>query len=114
MDSGRWWNRTCNLASSPRTPGYPNRGDTGSAQLAARDLLIGRTMEWDFEAEVWLWKSDGAWHFVSVPEAVADEIEDMPINWGGFGSVRVEVTIGSSTWRTSLFPSKDIRSFVLP
>ena len=71
-------------------------------------------MEWDFEAEVWLWKSDGAWHFVSVPEAVADEIEDMPINWGGFGSVRVEVTIGSSTWRTSLFPSKDIGSFVLP
>ena len=49
-------------------------------------------MEWDFEAEVWLWKSDASWHFVTVPEEVADEIEDMPVNRGGFGSVRVEVT----------------------
>ena len=71
-------------------------------------------MEWDFDAEVWLWKSNAAWHFVTVPEEVADEIEDMPVNWGGFGSVRVEVTIGSSTWRTSLFPSKEVGSFVLP
>ena len=71
-------------------------------------------MEWDFDAEVWLWKSDASWHFVTVPEEVADEIEDMPMNRGGFGSVRVEVTIGSSTWRTSLFPSKEIGSFVLP
>ena len=71
-------------------------------------------MEWDFEAEVWLWKSDTSWHFLTVPEEVADEIEDMPMNRGGFGSVRVEVTIGSSTWRTSLFPSKEIGSFVLP
>ena len=71
-------------------------------------------MEWDFEAEVWLWKSDGAWHFITLPEDVADEIEDVPMNRGGFGSVRVEVTIGSSTWRTSIFPSKEHASFVLP
>ncbi|MDA2987841.1 MAG: DUF1905 domain-containing protein [Actinomycetota bacterium] len=71
-------------------------------------------MEWDFEAEVWLWKSDASWHFLTVPKEVADEIEDMPMNRGGFGSVRVEVTIGSSTWQTSLFPSKEIGSFVLP
>ena len=71
-------------------------------------------MEWDFEAEVWLWKSDAAWHFLTVPEDVTDEIEDMPMNRGGFGSVRVEVTIGSSTWETSIFPSKDVGSFILP
>jgi hypothetical protein len=71
-------------------------------------------VEWDFEAKVWLWKSDASWHFLTVPEEVADEIEDMPMNRGGFGSVRVEVTIGSSTWLTSLFPSKEVGSFVLP
>ncbi len=54
-------------------------------------------MEWDFEAEVWLWKSDAAWHFLTLPQDVADEIEDMPISRGGFGSLRVEVTIGSSS-----------------
>ena len=71
-------------------------------------------MEWDFDAEVWLWKSDAAWHFITLPVEVADEIEDMPMNRGGFGSVRVEVSIGSSTWRTSIFPSKEHASFVLP
>lgn len=71
-------------------------------------------MDWTFDAEVWLWKSDAAWHFITVPHDVADEIEDMPLNRGGFGSVRVEVTIGSSTWRTSLFPSKEHETFILP
>ncbi len=32
----------------------------------------------------------------------------------GFGSVRVEVRIGSSTWRTSVFPEAGADSFVLP
>jgi len=71
-------------------------------------------VEWDFEAEVWLWKSDAAWHFLTLPEDVADEIEDIPMNRGGFGSARVEVSIGSSTWGTSIFPSKDVGSFILP
>lgn len=71
-------------------------------------------MEWTFTAEVWLWKADAAWHFITLPEDVANEIEDMAVNRGGFGSVRVEVTIGSSTWRTSIFPSKEAESFVLP
>lgn len=71
-------------------------------------------MEWDFEAEVWLWKSDAAWHFLTLPQDVADEIEDMPISRGGFGSLRVQVTIGSSSWGTSIFPGKELGSFLLP
>ena len=31
----------------------------------------------------------------------------------GFGSVRVAVTIGSTTWKTSLFPSKE-GAYLLP
>ena len=71
-------------------------------------------MEWDFEAEVWLWKSDAAWHFLRLPQEVADEIDDTPISRGGFGSLRVEVTIGLSTWGTSIFPSKERDSSLLP
>lgn len=32
----------------------------------------------------------------------------------GFGSVRVEVTVGPTTWCTSIFPSKESGSYVLP
>ena len=63
---------------------------------------------------MWLWKSDAAWHFLTLPQDVAAEIEDMPISRGGFGSLRVQVTIGSSSWGTSIFPSKELGSFLLP
>ena len=70
----------------------------------------------EFVAELWVSASspDGsAWVFVTVPE---DETEEIRLRSGpprGFGSVRVEVTIGSATWRTSAFPDK-VRGFVLP
>ena len=71
-------------------------------------------MEWDFEAEVWLWKSDARVALSHASTGCSDEIEDMPMSRGGFGSIRVEVTIGSSTWGTSIFPSKEMSSFLLP
>jgi hypothetical protein len=68
-----------------------------------------------FDAELWVWESSPqgtAWIFVTVP---ADETEEIRLRAGpprGFGSVRVEATIGGSTWRTSVFPDK--RGFALP
>lgn len=71
-------------------------------------------MEWTFTAELWLWKSDAAWHFVTLPESVADEIEDRVPQRAGFGSVPVRIALGASRWSTSIFPSKDAKSFILP
>lgn len=73
----------------------------------------------EFEAELWLWSAkDGnsdSWIFVTVPEDVSDEIRDRGGPPRGFGSVRVEVTIGATTWRTSVFPnSAEAGTFVLP
>ena len=67
-----------------------------------------------FTAPVWL-HDGGSWHFVSVPEDDADMIEEMfGADAGGFGSVRVEVTIGATVWRTSLFPDSKRKTYVLP
>ena len=71
-------------------------------------------MDWTFDAPVWLWKADAAWHFVTLPTVVADEIEDLVVERRGFGSLRVTVRIGASTWATSIFPSKEMGSFLLP
>lgn len=69
-----------------------------------------------FDAELWRWRAEegGSWFFVSLPFDLADEIEETCGPKRGFGSVRVEVTIGATTWRTSLFPSKEHRTYVLP
>jgi len=67
----------------------------------------------EFPAELYL-HSGGSWVFVAVPQDESDEIADVAPNVGGFGSVRVEVAIGASTWRTSVFPDSKRGVFVLP
>ena len=69
-----------------------------------------------FDAELWLWTGDAAWHFVTVPADVSDEIEGRTAvgERRGFGSVRVRVTIGATTWSTSVFPDKQRAAYVLP
>jgi hypothetical protein len=68
-----------------------------------------------FEAEVWEHDGPAAWFFLSLPEAIADEVEDMAGHRAaGFGSLRVEVTIGRTRWRTSIFPDTKRATYVLP
>jgi hypothetical protein len=67
-----------------------------------------------FTGELWGDTPDMSWVFVSVPDEVADEIADLIPKRSGFGSVRVEVTVGTETWRTSLFPDSSRGTFVLP
>ena len=70
-----------------------------------------------FAAEVWRHEGDAAWHFLSLPPDVAAELGGRADAEGlraGFGSVKVRVTIGSTTWSTSVFPDGKRRTFVLP
>lgn len=68
-----------------------------------------------FVAELWAHgEGPGSWHFVTLPLEVADELRARAGPRGGFGSIRVAVTIGGSRWRTSLFPESGSRSMVLP
>lgn len=72
-------------------------------------------MRYEFRTAVWLHTGEAAWHFLTLPTDVADEIDLLTeADRRGFGSVRVEVTIGASTWRTSIFPDNASESFVLP
>lgn len=68
----------------------------------------------EFVAQLWLYAGEAGWHFVTLPHKVSDEIDDLVPKRSGFGSVPVEVTIGSSVWKTSLFPDRKAASFVLP
>lgn len=68
----------------------------------------------EFDSEVFVWDG-GSWFFVRLTPEAAEDVRDLTTGPPtGFGSVRVEATIGSSTWQTSVFPDKGSGSFVLP
>lgn len=68
-----------------------------------------------FDAQVWTAESMGAWHFVSLPPALADDVADaVDHSKPGFGSVRVTARIGETSWATSIFPDSKRGTYVLP
>jgi hypothetical protein len=72
---------------------------------------------YEVRAKLWLWHSDKtSWHFISVPQKVAEEIRlvDAGPKRVGFGSLKVQATIGETTWSTSIFPSAEHKTYVLP
>ena len=66
-----------------------------------------------FAGEAWVAPGDAAWHFVTVPEEPSEEILLASGPRIAFGSVKVEVTVGASTWSTSVFPESK-GTYVLP
>lgn len=75
---------------------------------------------WLVRGPVWLWQgSDGApakgsWYFLTIDGDTALAIRAAATNAAAWGSVYVEATIGGTTWRTSLFPSKQAGGWLLP
>jgi hypothetical protein len=68
-------------------------------------------------AKLWRYPGEKAsWYFLTLPRKVADEIRlvDAGPARRGFGSLRVQATIGGSTWSTSIFPSTKDDSYLLP
>ncbi len=69
----------------------------------------------EFDAVLWKWDARDAWYFVTVPDDVSAIIEAQTAGpKRGFGSVRVKVTVGGSTWATSVFPDSKSQCYVLP
>jgi hypothetical protein len=66
-----------------------------------------------------LWRYAGAkasWYFFTLPQRVAREIRlvDAGPRRQGFGSLRVEATVGATSWSTSIFPSASHETYLLP
>ena len=69
----------------------------------------------DFSAPLWRYPSADGWHFVSVPPEISAHISDITVGIRrGFGSVRVAVTVGGTSWRTSIFPDSKTGTYLLP
>ncbi|MFI5914074.1 DUF1905 domain-containing protein [Dactylosporangium sp. NPDC051541] len=61
-------------------------------------------MDLSFSGEVWHWRGPAPHHFVTVPAddcvAIADAARMVSYGWG---MIPATVTVGASTWTTSLF-----------
>ncbi len=67
------------------------------------------------KAKVWLYSGEAAWHFITLPKKESDLIKDRFSGLTrGWGSLPVTVTIGKTSWKTSIFPDKKAGAYLLP
>lgn len=69
-------------------------------------------LSFSFTTQCWLWQSEkAAWHFVTLPIEQSEEIkffhEGQSFKKRGWGAVKVRATIGTTSWETSIFPTKN-------
>ncbi|SDU81480.1 protein of unknown function [Microlunatus sagamiharensis] len=62
-------------------------------------------MDREFEGVLFEWRGPAPFHFVAVPEDVADDLREIaPLVSYGWGMVPARVSTGSSSWETALWP----------
>ena len=66
-------------------------------------------------AELWLHPRSAGWHFVTLPADLADDLRARAAGRARpFGSLPVRVTVGNTSWTTSVFPDTRAASYLLP
>ena len=69
------------------------------------------------KGKIWCGGYDSAalWHFVTVPKKETAQIKkDFGALSRGWQSLPVEVTVGKTTWQTSIFLDSKTQTYVLP
>jgi hypothetical protein len=66
-------------------------------------------------SKIMVYPGFGAWRFIHVGKKESAEIrKNFGAHAAGFGSIKVEVTIGKTIWHTSIFPDKKSGTYLLP
>jgi len=73
---------------------------------------------YELKGKVWKYQTAndfGSWHFIGIDKKISEEIKKGQKGpRRGFGSVKVEVTVGKTKWLTSIFPDKRSGTYILP
>ncbi len=66
----------------------------------------------NFSGKIWVWKGPAPWYFVTVPDEQSRDLQEiLKLVTYGWGMIPVQVHIGKTEWKTSLWP-KDGRYIV--
>jgi len=67
------------------------------------------------QGKVWLYPGMAGWHFVTLPKKQSAEIKArFGLMKRGWGSLSIVITIGKTSWKTSIFPDKKAGAYLLP
>lgn len=66
-------------------------------------------MKLEFSGKIWYWRGPAPWFFVTIPAEQSRDLKAISnfVTYG-WGVIPVQVRIGSTEWKTSLFPKDDL------
>ena len=74
-----------------------------------------KSKQYKTRAKVWLYPGMAGWHFIALPKKQSMSIKKTFGAFArGWGSLPVTVTIGKTSWKTSIFPDKKSATYLLP
>ena len=66
-------------------------------------------------SKIWLYQGMAGWHFINDSKKESADIKErFGKNAKGWGSIPVCVTLGKTSWDTSIFPDKKSGTYLLP
>jgi len=70
-------------------------------------------MNIEFSGKIWFWRGPAPWFFVTVPAEQSREIKAISgLVTYGWGVIPVDVQVGRTKFKTSLFPKEDL--YIVP
>jgi hypothetical protein len=71
-------------------------------------------MKLTIQSTVWKYHGAAAWHFVTIPTKISEKIKNHVLKKNAWGSIKVSVGIGKTSWNTSIFRNSKSASYLLP
>lgn len=79
------------------------------------DFKLSNMSAYVIGAKIWRYEGPSAWYFVTMPVEISEEIKEVFGKLSaGWGSLPVRVTIGNTTWKTSIFYDTKHQAYLLP
>jgi hypothetical protein len=71
--------------------------------------------QYKIRAKVWVYPGMAGWYFITIPKDISEDIKKLfGDKQRGWGSLPVEMRVGKTVWKTSIFFDKKKAAFLLP